>query len=129
MVPEPRFLTLDEVLRAHEDQLARYGGLSGIRDMGLLQSALAAPSSGFGDQYFHADLYEMAAAYLFHLCKNHPFVDGNKRVAAVAALAFLKMNGISPTSGTWLEDLALGTAEGRLQKPEIAKILRKHSRN
>lgn len=127
MTREPLFLTLEQVLRIHRDQIEHYGGSTRIRDMGMLQSALAAPSSGFGEQYFHAYPYEMAAAYLFHLAQNHPFVDGNKRTAAVSALAFLKLNGIHPKPGEWLEALALGTAEGRLKKPEIAEMLRKHS--
>ena len=79
---EPDFLTLDEVIAIHQDQIQRYGGSGGLRDMGLLQSALAMPRAGFGGEYVHSDLYEMAAAYLFHLATNHPFVDGNKRVAA-----------------------------------------------
>ncbi len=127
MQPQLEFLTLENVLRIHEDQVSRYGGSKGVRDLGLLQSALAAPQSGFGEQYFHADLFEMAAAYLFHLAQNHPFMDGNKRTAAVAALAFLKLNGIRPKPGLWLEEVALGTAEGRLAKPAIAEAFRKHS--
>ena len=74
----PDFLTLDEVLEIHRDQIERYGGAAGIRDLGLLQSALAQPSATFGGQYLHADLHEMAAAYLYHLVQNHPFLDGNK---------------------------------------------------
>ncbi|MBI3855807.1 MAG: Fic family protein, partial [Planctomycetes bacterium] len=73
------FLSTESVQRIHEDQIQRYGGSLGIRDMGLLESAVAMPQAGSGGQYFHTDLYEMAAAYLFHLVKNHPFVDGNKR--------------------------------------------------
>src|SRR5439155_18743016 len=88
----PTFLSLDEVLEIHCDQLARYGGAAGIRDLGLLQSALAQPQAAFGGQYLHADLFEMAAAYLFHVVRNHPFIDGNKRVGAVAAIVFLRLN-------------------------------------
>jgi death-on-curing protein len=84
----PLFLTLDEILLIHENQLKLYGGDSGLRDLGLLQSALSMPSAGYGDEYFHKDLYEMAAAYLFHIVKNHPFVDGNKRVGFVASYVF-----------------------------------------
>lgn len=68
----PQFLSLDQIILIHQNQLKFYGGESGLRDMGLLQSALAMPSSGFGEEYFHKDLYEMAAAYLFHIVKNHP---------------------------------------------------------
>jgi death on curing protein len=77
----PRFLDLVEVLEIHESRIELYGGRPGVRDLGLLQSALAQPSAGFGGEYLHGNLYEMAAAYLFHVSRNHPFVDGNKRTA------------------------------------------------
>jgi len=96
---EPVFLSLAEILEIHLDQIERYGGKPGIRDAGLLQSALAMPSAGFGDRYLHEDLFEMAAAYLFHIARNHPFVDGNKRVGVVAALVFLAMNGVEIDAG------------------------------
>ena len=89
----PTFLTLDEVLEIHRDQLARYGGAAGVRDLGLLQSALAQPQASFRGQFLHADLFEMAAAYLFHLVQNHAFVDGNKRVGFAAMHTFLLVNG------------------------------------
>ncbi|MEI7813874.1 MAG: type II toxin-antitoxin system death-on-curing family toxin [Coriobacteriia bacterium] len=122
---DPLFLTYDEVVAINEDQVRRYGGLSGVRDEGLLLSALAMPQAGFGDQYAHADLYEMAAAYLFHLVKNHAFVDGNKRVGAVAARIFLALNGIAisiPEDA--LYDLVIATAESRATKAEIAAAFR-----
>lgn len=90
----PVFLQLLDVLEIHEDLLSSFGGKTGVRDPGLLQSALAIPMSGSGETFFHADLYEMAAAYLFHLIKNHPFLDGNKRTALGCALVFLDLNGI-----------------------------------
>jgi death-on-curing protein len=76
IVEDPVFLTLGEVIEIHHDQIERYGGDSGIRDLGLLQSAMAMPAAGFGGRYLHADLCEMAAAYLFHITQNYPFVDG-----------------------------------------------------
>src|SRR5690349_15877085 len=94
----PQFLSLEQIISIHRNQLELYGGESGLRDPGLLQSALAMPVSSFGDRYFHADLYEMAAAYLFHIVKNHPFVDGNKRVGFVASYVFLRLNGILVTA-------------------------------
>jgi death on curing protein len=125
----PSFLSLEQILSIHQNQLELYGGESGTRDMGLLQSALAMPESGFGDQYFHADLYEMAAAYLFHLVKNHPFVDGNKRVGFVASYVFLRLNGILVTaSEKAYEKITLDTAEGKTGKPELAEFFRKNSR-
>ena len=85
---DPIFLTLNQIIAIHEDQIERYGGELSVRSMELLESAVAMPSAGFGDQYLHKDIYEMAAAYLFHICMNHPFVDGNKRTADVAAESF-----------------------------------------
>lgn len=125
----PLFLGLDEVLEIHRDQIQRYGGGTGVRDIGLLESAIAMPQGGSGGQYFHADLFEMAAAYLFHIVKNHPFVDGNKRVGAVAALAFLAMNGVEVrVANEVLVDMVIAVAEGRLQKSGVAEFLRKHTR-
>src|SRR5438105_60286 len=89
------FLTLDEVLEIHSDQIDRYGGAHGIRDLNLLQSAIAMPQSGFGEQYLHESVFAMAAAYLFHITQNHPFVDGNKRTGLASALVFLELNNIS----------------------------------
>ena len=125
----PTFLAIDEVLEIHRDQIERYGGTTGVRDMGLLQSALAMPEAGSGGQYFHADLFEMAAAYLFHIACNHPFVDGNKRVALAAALTFLAMNGlaIGVRSSAAIERLVLSVASGTGSKAEVAAFFRKHA--
>jgi len=93
-VTEPEFLDLEEVLEIHALQLAEFGGLGGLRDQRLLESAVAqARATAFG-QLLHGDLFEMAAAYLFHIVKNHAFVDGNKRTALLAALVFLDINGV-----------------------------------
>jgi death-on-curing protein len=128
MTPRLRFLGMDEVFAIHADQLDRYGGGTGIRDQGLLESALGAPESTFGGELLHPTLPEMAAAYLFHLVKNHPFVDGNKRTGLAVALGFLGVNGL------WLEttedavvDLVLGVAEGRISKAEVAEFIRRHA--
>jgi death-on-curing protein len=123
----PTFLTLDEVLEIHRDQLGRYGGAAGIRDLGLLQSALAQPQATFGGQFLHPDLFEMAAAYLFHLVQNHPFLDGNKRVGAVAALVFLRLNDrdIAATN-LELESLVLSVAQGKADKAAVATFIRDH---
>lgn len=88
----PVFLRLDEVLAMHADQIRRYGGRPGIRDLELLESALGAPEASYGGDYLHPTLHEMAAAYLFHIVRNHPFVDGNKRIAAALFLWFLDHN-------------------------------------
>lgn len=78
---ESRSLTLEEVLELHQDMIERYGGSDSVRDRGLLASAIAAPQAGFGGEYLRSDIYQMAAAYLFHITKNQPFVDGNSECA------------------------------------------------
>ena len=93
MIEEPEFLTLDEVLELHQDQITHYGGDPGIRDPGLIDAAVAMPQQSFGGQFLHADLFEMAAAYAFHLAESQAFVDGNKRTGLAAAYAFLALNG------------------------------------
>ncbi len=125
---EPAFLTLDEVLAIHRDQIRRYGGRPGIRDLNLLASALGAPAASYGGELLHTDLYEMAAAYLFHIARNHPFIDGNKRTALMAALGFLGLNGWTlEADPDILLDRVLGAAEGRISKSEIANLFRERS--
>lgn len=126
---DPSFLQLEEVLEIHRDQIARYGGGAGVRDLGLLESALAMPQAGVAGRYLHGDLFEMAAAYLFHVVKNHPFVDGNKRVGAAAALVFMEMNGREvrmPDDA--LIALVLDVVGGRLQKHGVAEVFRRYAR-
>ena len=121
----PTFLGLAEVIRIHVDQVERHGGRAGIRDQGLLQSALAMPGASFGGELLHRDLYEMAAAYAFHLCQNHPFVDGNKRTGLASALVFLELNGISLDDPEGLLYQAMmDVASGSLEKLALAEILR-----
>jgi death-on-curing protein len=121
------FLTLDEVLSLHADQIARYGGSALVRDVGRLESALAMPAATFGGELLHASLDEQAAAYLFHLVKNHPFVDGNRRTGLVAMLAFLGLNGRRlEAPDDELTDLVLGVAEGRVTKADAAVFVRRH---
>ena len=124
----PVFLSLAEVLEIHRDQLERYGGHAGLRDLGLLQSALAVPAAAFGGRYLHGDLVEMAAAYLFHIVQNHPFIDGNKRTGMVAAIVFLSLNGIELRADeTQLEQLVIDVAKGKAGKSSVADFLRKNS--
>ncbi len=125
---DPVFLTLDEVLALHEDQIRRYGGSPGLRDPGLLSSALGAVSATFGGQFLHQSLFEMAAAYLFHLAQNHPFIDGNKRVALASALTFLWMNELEiEADQDELIELVLSVAEGRATKAEAAVFFQRHA--
>jgi death-on-curing protein len=115
------FLTLDEVLEIHFDQIQRHAGDPSIRDHGLLQSAINMPSAGFGGQYLHDFPHGMAAAYLFHLAANHPFVDGNKRTALASALTFLIVNGFElQASKDEVFDLVIGVATGKADKTEVA---------
>lgn len=126
---EPIFLGLEKILEIHQIQIKEFGGSQGLRDIGMLQSATAMPAAQFGGRYLHSDLYEMAAAYLYHITLNHPFVDGNKRVAVMAADIFLLMNGVLLTAGEEdVVDLGLKVAQRKLEKPEIAAFFRKHSR-
>ena len=121
------FLTLDDIIESHQNQIETYGGSHGIRDIGLLESAIAQPEASFDGQYLHADIFEMAAAYLYHLVMNHPFVDGNKRVGLEAALIFLEINNENlSASDEELVDLVLKTTAGQVGKREIAEFFRSH---
>ena len=125
---EPIFLGLDEVIEIHNDQIKRYGGRAGIRDLELLKSATAMPAVGFGGDYLHTDIYEMAAAYLFHIVRNHPFIDGNKRTGAVASIVFLMMNGIEiHADEDAFEKMVLSVAEGIVNKAEITGFFRSNA--
>ena len=121
------FLSLSDVLTLHANQIELYGGMDGVRDMGLCESAIAQSQAGFGGEYLHDDIFMMAAAYMFHLVQNHPFLDGNKRAGAITALVFLDINGIEiqAPAGS-LYDLTIAIATGQLDKDEIADWFRKH---
>ena len=121
---EPEFLDADDVLEMHAMQLAVIGGGSGLRHRGLLESACAQPNASFGGQYVHDGVFAMAAAYLFHIASNHPFVDGNKRAGILAALVFLDLNGISIESPSDdLYELTMRVAQGDVDKPAITAEL------
>jgi death-on-curing protein len=126
---KPVFLALDEALALHADQVRRYGGSLGIRDLGLLESALAMPQASFGGTWLHESLAAMAAAYLFHIVRNRPFIDGNKRTGLMAALVFLGLNGLTlKAREDELTDLVLGVAAGRVSKAEATVSIERHSR-
>jgi death-on-curing protein len=125
---DPLFLSLEEVLAIHEDRIRRYGGSSGIRDLTLLESAMGVVSATFGGEFLHHTLFEMGAAYLFHICRNHPFLDGNKRTALACSLAFLGMNGVRiRSSEDDLYDLVIRVASGKASKAEVAVFLQTHA--
>jgi death-on-curing protein len=114
------------VLKIHEAQLEQFGGLARLRDLALLESALGQPQATFGGEYLHEDLFAMAAAYLFHIVKNHPFVDGNKRTGYVAAFTFLEINGVMiPSSSSTLYEATISVAEGKLGKESLSELLRR----
>lgn len=126
---DPLFLDVEDVLELHAAQLELFGGSAGLRDRGLLESAVAQPQTSFGDVFAHEGLFAMAAAYLFHIVSNHPFVDGNKRAGLLAALVFLDVNGISidqPSEA--LYELTMAVAQGRIGKPGIATELERIAR-
>ncbi|MGA2592129.1 MAG: type II toxin-antitoxin system death-on-curing family toxin [Bryobacteraceae bacterium] len=126
---EPVFLSLDEVLEIHEQQIERYGGASGLRDAAGLESAVATPQATSGGEFLHTSIRSMAAAYLFHLCQNHAFLDGNKRVGANAALTFLLMNDWEPTFiPEELVDIVLSVASGTLSKVRLIEIFESRCR-
>ena len=124
----PLFLDLEQVMRLHASMIERYGGTEGTRDVGLLQSAVAMPQMAYGGECLHADVFEMAAAYLYHIVQNHPFLDGNKRTGAAAAIVFLAMNGVQiEADEDGLVNLTLSVARGESGKPEIAEFFRARS--
>ena len=118
-------LTVANVLEIHAEAISQFGGSAGIREMALLESAVAAPQASFGGEPVYTDLIEVAAAYHFFLCRNHPFVDGNKRAALGACIVFLRLNGIEPQSDSqsW-EDLTLDVAASKLDRDQTTQRLR-----
>jgi death on curing protein len=123
-----KFLKIEMILSFHEDQINQYGGNSGIRDRGLLESALAQPEASFGGEYVRKNIFEMAAAYGFHICKNHPFIDGNKRTALIAMYTFLYVNGWKlKANKKVLYANIVELASGNLTKEELTEFLKSHS--
>lgn len=121
----PDFVNISTVLEIHSLSLERFGGLDGVRSQELLESAVEQPRMTFGGVFLHEDLFVMAAAYLFHIVKNHPFLDGNKRTGLGVALAFLDRNDLPIEQPSLrLYDATMAVAEGKLDKAGIAAILR-----
>jgi death-on-curing protein len=118
-------LTVEVVQEIHAEAIGQFGGSAGIREMALLESAVAAPQASFGGESVYTDLAEVAAAYLFFLCRNHPFVDGNKRAALGSCIIFLRLNGVEPQSDSqaW-EDLTLDVAASRIDREQTTMRLR-----
>ena len=119
------FLDLEEVLLIHREQLIRFGGGDGLRDQGLLESAIAMPRASFGGQFVHEGLFAMAAAYAFHIAENQPFLDGNKRTAVLSAVVFLELNGyVVDEPPSFFYDAMIAIAERRLDKAGLADLFR-----
>ena len=126
VTPEDCFhLTVDIVREIHAEALAKFGGSDGVREPALLESAVAAPQASFAGKSVYADMAEMAAAYLFYICRNHPFIDGNKRAALGACIVFLRLNRIEPQiDGPEWEELTLAVASSELDREGTAARLR-----
>jgi death-on-curing protein len=119
-------LTLEIVLEIHAEAITQFGGSTGLRDRALLESAIAAPQASFGGESPFSDNVDIAAAYLFYLCSNHPFLDGNKRAALGACLVFLRLNGFTPApDGDEWENLTLAVAAGAMSREDVTHMLRK----
>lgn len=120
------YLSEEQVIELHDALIQKFGGLSGFRDKGLLESSLAAPMMAVFGEELHKSVYDKAGAYLFSISRNHPFNDGNKRTAAAATLVFLRTNGESPSYKT---DEFVGfvaqVAEGKFEIPAISRYLKK----
>ena len=120
-----RFLSVDDVLAIQEDTIRHEGGLAGLRDPGLLESAVTMPRQSIGGEYLHPDLAAMAAAYLYHIAQNHPFHDGNKRAGAMAALVFLHVNGAKALPDPEdMEEATVRVAAGEMAKAELTAWFR-----
>ena len=124
-----KFLTLSEALLILDDQIKNYGGIYGIRDINLLSSAIYMPESSFEGRYLHETIPAMAAAYAFHICQNHPFIDGNKRAALASSLVFLDINGYEfNCKDETLYNKIMNVAKGETKKEELIKFYEKHSK-
>jgi death-on-curing protein len=122
------FLSEPDILEILQNQLDLYGGIFGVRDETLLDSAINTPQAAFGGNYLHKTLPSMAAAYTYHLCENHPFMDGNKRTALACALVFLKINGWNfDCDNESLYNEMIGVASGKISKTELTDFFEKHS--
>ncbi len=120
----PKFISLEEVLELHDDQISSFGGTPGVRDEGLLESALAQPQATFGGQFLHPTIAEQAAAYLYHIAMNHPFIDGNKRSAFAVTDTFLRLNGFSLNlTDEQVYNLVIQVVLGTIAKEELSTEL------
>ena len=125
MNDDPRWLLKQTVLDSHALQLAEHGGADGLRDEGLLDSAMSRPRNRFAYEEPTPDTFELAASYAFGIARNHPFFDGNKRTALTACAGFLLLNGLRMTAGEEVTyDVFYQLAAGELSEEELAEWLR-----
>ncbi len=119
------FLTLGELVDIHRDQIERYGGRSGIRDYDIISAVVGGARQTYGGRYLNSDVFEMAAEYVFYICQDHPFIDGNKRTALAAGLIFLELNGVTIRDEQGILYMTvMKLASGKIGKNEVADILR-----
>ncbi|HPX26442.1 MAG TPA: type II toxin-antitoxin system death-on-curing family toxin [Treponemataceae bacterium] len=122
-----QFLSVSDILIIHEDQIRNYGGIYGTRDISLVSSAQFIPEASFGGEYVCKSIEEMAAAYAYHLCQNHPFLDGNKRTALAVSLVFLDLNGYElDISNDDIYKIMMRVAESKLSKQELTALFSKY---
>jgi len=125
----PTFLSVEDILCIHAGTITKEGGLGGVRDYGLLESAIMLPQQRIAGRHLHRGLAAMAAAYLYHLAQNHPFQDGNKRAGVIAAFVFLDVNGVDlKATQDELERTVLSVASGQMSKRSLTAWMRKHTR-
>lgn len=123
------FIEFDEVIEIQKDLIDRFKGSHGLRDKGLLDSALNSPSATYGGEYLYKDIFEMATAYLYNLTKNHAFIDGNKRIGVYISILFLELNDYEVNlDNNQLYDLGIKTANSTYNKEDILKILKNNCR-
>jgi death on curing protein len=123
----PRFLSTSQVIKIHERQIEIFGGTAGIRDEGLLDSALAQPQATFAGELLHPTIHEQAAAYLYHLAMNYPFIDGNKRTAFAVMDTFIRLNGYSLSlSDTETYNMVIRVVKREISKEELSAFLELH---
>lgn len=123
----PRFLSISQVLDIHQDEINSFGGTAGVRDKGLLDSALAQPQATFGGELLHPTIHEQAAAYLYHLAMNHPFIDGNKRTAFAIMDTFITLNGYTLNlSQEQAYNLVIQVVQKQISKEELSAFLELH---
>ena len=122
-----KYIKKNIVLTFHKQLIEDYGGLDGLRDEGLLDSALAQAETTMFGEYLHRDIFEMASAYGYHLCQNHPFIDGNKRIAFVVMDTFLRVNGWEiAAEERAIYSLMLALADDQIDKIQLAQWLKEN---